>query len=75
MTYFNSEFKEPICLPDGSFATNSQELDAYFKKTGLTQSLDYSKDYFKNKRYQKDKALSQELFDAFLTNDKRMIFK
>ncbi len=75
MTYFNSEFKEPIPLPDGSFATNSQELDAYFKRSGTTQSSYYSKTYFKNKRFQKDLALSQELFEEFLINYKRMIFK
>lgn len=75
MTYFNSDFKEPVLLPDGSFAQNAKELEAYFKKTGTTKSSDYSKAYFKNKRYQNEKAFQKELFNAFLTNYKRMIFK
>lgn len=75
MTFFNSDFKEPIPLPDGSIASNSQELEAFFKRTGTTKSSDYSKAYFKNKSYQKQKKMSQDLFDAFLINYKRMIFK
>jgi len=75
MTYFNSDFKEPIPLPDGSVASNSKELDAYFERTGTTKSSDYSKTYFKNKQFQNNLEFSQELFEAFLINYKRMIFK
>lgn len=75
MTYFSKQFLTPVTLPDGSVATNASEIEAFLNKTGLTSSSDYSKEYLKNCRFLREQTFKKELFETFLTNYKRMIFK
>ena len=75
MTYISKQFTEPCVLPDGSFAYSTAEVDAYLKKTGLAHASDYSKQYVQNRKNALQSECKKDLFKAFLTNYKRMIFK
>ena len=74
MTYICGTFKQPVVLPDGSVAENSAEVDRFLKKEGLAMQSDFSKNYYQKKQNEIQSAQKQALFDAFLTNYKRMIF-
>ncbi len=75
MTYFSKQFTSPVALPDGTFAHNASEIEAFLKKSGLACASDYSKAYLKKQKHAQNQAFKKELFKAFLTQYKRMIFK
>lgn len=75
MAYISKQFAEDIILPDGSVASSVADVDKYLKASGLALAGDYSPEYIQNIRNQQEKARQKEVFDAFLYNYKRMIWK
>lgn len=75
MTYISGQLKEPLLLPNGQEVTSFAEVEAYLKSENLAFASDYSKEYMANRRQLNAFKQKQDLFDAFLTNYKRMIFK
>ena len=74
MSYISTNFKEPIRLPHGQVAENIAQLNQFLKKEELAMQSDFSKNYYKNKQKCIENEQKQALFEAFLTNYKRMIF-
>ena len=75
MAYVSKQFIDPVILPDGTKAYSVAEVEKRLKLMGLAMQSDYSKQYLQNKRFQNERAFKKDMFDSFLTNYKRMIFK
>ena len=65
---------EEFCLPDGSVATSSKEIDEYVKRTGTAVASDFSAEYVQNRRYFIEKAQEAELLSEFVFNYKKEIW-
>jgi hypothetical protein len=75
MVHFSKQFAEEVILPDGSVASSVADVDKYLRSSHLARASDYSPEYLKNVRAQKEKQRREELFADFLYNYKRMIWK
>ena len=65
---------EEFCLPDGSVAASSKDIDEYARRTGSAMASDFSADYVRNRRYFIEKAQEAELLSAFVFNYKKEIW-
>lgn len=66
-------FKE-FCLPDGTVAESSSDVERYMQKTGSALASDYSADYMKNRRFFNEKAQDEKLRSDFIYNMKKEIW-
>lgn len=65
---------EAFELPDGTIAESSQDIDKYLKRSNMCMSGDFSPEYMKNTRYNREKVERAERFADFVHNYKRMIW-
>ena len=65
---------EAFELPDGTIAETTQDIDKYLKRSKMAMSRDFSNEYRKNIRYQKEKVQKAEMFKDFVQNYKRIIW-
>ena len=65
---------EAFKLPDGTIAECSQDIDKYLKRAKMAMSGDFSPEYIKNTRYNREKVERAERFADFVHNYKRMIW-
>lgn len=65
---------EPFELPDGTIAESTQDIDKYLKSSNMCMASDYSPEYLKNIRYNREKVERAEMFADFVHNYKRMIW-
>ena len=71
---FSKQFAEEVILPDGSVASSVADVDRYLRANHLARAGDYSADYIKKVRQQREKAQQEEIFAEFLYNYKRNIW-
>lgn len=74
MTYFNRRWTEEIVLPDGSKASCKQDVDHFLRKSGLAFAGDYSDDFVKKARLNRERTERKELWAEFIHNYKRSIW-
>lgn len=65
---------ESFELPDGTIAESTQDIDKYLKSSNMAMSGDFSPEYLKNARYNREKVERAERFADFVRNYKRMIW-
>lgn len=75
MSYINGQFAEEVSLPDGSSASSVADVDRYLRASGLARSSDFSAEYIKNVRLKNEADRQKSIFDGFIYNYKRMIWK
>ena len=74
MANFSRAWVEEVVLPDGSLASSAYDIECWLKRSGCALAGDYSDDFRRNVRYQKQKELKRELFADFINNYKRWIW-
>ena len=63
-----------FCLPDGTRAACSKDMDEYAKKTGVALASDFSAEYIQNRRYFIEKKEEADLLSDFIFNYKKEIW-
>jgi len=74
MTYFNKQWVNEVVLPDGTVACCQQDVDCYLRKNNLALAGDYSDEYRKNIRLNRERERRKDLFAEFIRNYKRSIW-
>ena len=74
MANFSRAWVEEVVLPDGSIASSAYDIECWLKRSGCALAGDYSDNFRKNVRYQKQKELKRALFADFINNYKRWIW-
>ncbi len=74
MTYFSKEFSAEVVLPDGSVATSSFEIDRYLRANNLTAQSDYSPEYMKHIRENKERERQKDIFADIVQQYKKRIW-
>lgn len=54
MANFSKQFADDVVLPDGSIATCVADVDKYLRQSGLALASDYSPEYMKSIRENKN---------------------
>jgi hypothetical protein len=75
MTYFTRQFSADVVLPDGSVATSASDIDRYLRAHQLAAQSDYSADYFRKIRRDKDVARQSEIFAELVQQYQKRIWK
>ena len=57
---------DSFVLPDGKVAESAKDVDEYLKRSGTALSGDYSPEYLKRKREEREKAQSDEIRADFV---------
>ena len=57
---------DSFVLPDGKVAESAKDVDEYLKRSGMALSGDYSPEYLKRKREEREKAQSDEIRADFV---------
>ena len=74
MTYFTRQWNKEVLLPNGQTASCAKDVDNFLKASNLALSGDYSEEFIKKVRSDKNRALHQKLWAEFLHNYKRSIW-
>ena len=74
MTYFTKRFSADLVLPDGTVASSAKDIDRYLKANNLAAQSDYSVDYVKNIRLNKELARRKEIFAEIVQQYKKRIW-
>ena len=74
MTYFNKQWPEEIILPDGTSASCQQDVDKFLKANNLAAKADYSDEFYKKVRLDRERSERKELWAEFIKNYKRSIW-
>ena len=57
---------DSFVLPDGKVAESAKDVDEYLKRSGMALSGDYSPEYLRRKREEREKAQSDEIRADFV---------
>ncbi len=75
MTYFSREWTDEVLLPDGTAATSTADVDRYMRQNEVVLASDYSDDFYRRKKWEKQLQAKNSLFRDFINAYKRSVWK